>query len=281
MTRTLLFACDLSAENRAAFGRAIRLALESGARLDVLHVLDPYLPHAALHDLEQAVIAEMERMLTDIREDYAIPAPECLIQTVAGAPYAEIIREAHEREVELIVMGAHRKRGQPDLVAGTTLARVLRGAPCPVVSVSHPPTQTWRDILVPVDFSLTCRNALRETLKRFPSAQLTLLHAWELPGERELGSTPNYAQWRDTRVRQLRRQLQAEVETLMATLDDVPELELELEQGNPETVLMNRLRRRAPDLLALGSRGDWQARGHLSERLLAETHCDVMVCRAW
>ena len=82
-------------------------------------------------------------------------------------------------------------------------------------------------------------------------------------------------------MRQLRRQLQAEVETLMATLDDVPELELELEQGNPETVLMNRLRRRAPDLLALGSRGDWQARGHLSERLLAETHCDVMVCRAW
>ncbi|WP_136254838.1 universal stress protein [Onishia niordana] len=281
MTRTLLFACDLSAENRAAFGRAIRLARETGARLDVLHVLDPYLPHAVLHDLEQAVVAEMEHMLTDIREDYALPAPECLIQTVTGAPYAEIIREAHERDVEMIVMGVHRKRGHPDLVAGSTLARVLRGAPCPVISASHPPTQTWREILVPLDFSLTCRNALRETLKRFPAAHLTLLHAWELPGERELGSTPSYAQWRDTRVRQLRRQLEAEIETLMATLDDVPELELELEQGNPEEVLMNRLRRQPPDLLAMGSRGDWQARGQLSDKLLAEPHCDVMVCRAW
>ncbi|WP_416138769.1 universal stress protein [Halomonas sp. HK25] len=281
MTQTLLFACDLSAENRAAFARALRLAGEQGARLDVIHVLDPYLPRRVLHDLEEAVVADMQATLTDIREDYALPEPQVLLQTVAGSAYAEIIREAHEREVDMIILGAHRKRGQPDLVAGTTLARVLRSAPCPVLTVSHLATQEWRDILVPVDFSLTSRHTLRETLKRFPEARLTLLHAWDIPGERELGSDGDYARWRDREVARLRTQLERETEQLMAELDDVPELDLVLEQGEPLEVLMTRLRRQPPDLLALGSRGQLGRQSHITEQLLAEPHCDIMLCRAW
>nr|WP_163501584.1 universal stress protein [Halomonas socia] len=281
MAHTLLFACDLSAENRAAFARALRMANESGARLDVIHVLDPHLPRQALRDLEPLVVEEMQRILTDLREDYALAEPATLLQTVAGAPYAEIIREAHEREVDMIVLGAHRKRGQLDLVGGTTLARVLRGAPCPVLSVSHLATQTWQDILVPVNFSLTCRHTLRETLKRFPEASVTLLHAWNIPGERELGSESHYAHWRDREVARLRQQLEREIDQLMSEFDAVPEVHLELEQGDPLEVLMNRLRRQPPDLLALGSRGPLGRQGQLTEQLLAEPHCDVMVCRAW
>ncbi len=281
MTQTLLFACDLSAENRSAFARAVRLAIEQGARLDVLHVLDPYLPKRVLQDLEAAVVADIKTILTDIREDYALPEPRTLIQTVTGSPYAEIIREAHERDVDMIILGAHRKRGQPDLVAGTTLARVLRSAPCPVLSVSHLATQEWQDILVPIDFSLTSRHTLRETLKRFPAARLTLLHAWDIPGERELGSDSDFARWRDREVARLRTQLERETEQLMSELEDVPELELVLAQGDPLDVLLTRLRRQPPDLLALGSRGQLGRHSQITERLLAEPHCDIMLCRAW
>ncbi|MEE3216530.1 MAG: universal stress protein, partial [Pseudomonadota bacterium] len=122
MTRSLLFACDLSAENRSAFGRAIRLANDMGARLDVLHVLDPYLPRRVLRDLEGAVVDDIHAIATDLREDYALNEPPLLVQTVTGAPYAEIIREAHERSAEMIILGTHRKRGHPDLIGGTTLA---------------------------------------------------------------------------------------------------------------------------------------------------------------
>ncbi|WP_163559218.1 universal stress protein [Halomonas sp. NO4] len=281
MTQTLLFACDLSAENRAAFARAVRLANEHGARLDIVHVLDPYLPRRVLHDLEDAVVADMQTMLTDIREDYAFAEPRTLLQTVAGAPYAEIIREAHDREVDMIVLGGHRKRGQPDLVAGTTLARVLRSAPCPVLSVSQPASRDWDEILVPVDFSLACRHTLRETLKRFPEAHLTLLHAWDIPGERELGSQGDYARWRDREVERLRAQLERETDQLMSELDDVPEVELVLEQGDPLEVLLTHLRRQPPDLLALGSRGQLGRQSHITEALLTEPHCDIMLCRAW
>ncbi|WP_372613401.1 universal stress protein, partial [Halomonas sp.] len=250
-------------------------------RLDVLHVLDPYLPKRVLQDLEAAVVADIKTILTDIREDYALPEPRTLIQTVTGSPYAEIIREAHERDVDMIILGAHRKRGQPDLVAGTTLARVLRSAPCPVLSVSHLATQEWQDILVPMDFSLTSRHTLRETLKRFPEARLTLLHAWDIPGERELGSDSDFARWRDREVARLRTLPERETEQLMSELEDVPELELVLAQGAPLDVLLTRLRRQPPDLLALGSRGQLGRHSQITEHLLAEPHCDLMLCRAW
>jgi len=281
MTPTLLFACDLSAENRAAFARAVRLANASGVRLDAIHVLDPYLPHQVLHDLEEAVIADMQSMLTDVREDYALPEPQVLLQTVTGAPYAEIIRAAHDRAADLIVLGAHRKRGQPDLVLGTTLVRVMRSAPCPVLTVIRPANQDWQEILVPIDFSLASRNTLREVLRRFPDARLTLLHAWDIPGERELGSDSDYARWRDHEVERLRRQLERETDQLMTEFDSVPEVELVLEQGDTLEVLLTRLRRQPPDLLALSSRGQLGRPSPITEALLAEPHCDIMLCRAW
>ncbi|ABE60478.1 universal stress protein [Chromohalobacter israelensis] len=285
MAQTVLLACDLSADNRAAFARAIKLAHASGSRLDILHVLDPYLPRQTLRDLEREVVDELERQLTDIREDYALPAPETLIQTVTGAPYAEIIREAHDRDATMIVLGTHRKRGQHALVGGTTLARVLSRAPCPVLTVSHSPEQAWQDVLVPVDFSLASRHTLRDVLTHFSEARLTLLHAWHLPGDEEMGSDSGYARWRERELAARRIRLEAEIDKLMEEVGDVPELELVLEQGEPGEVLIDYLRRQPPDLLALGHQDlALFGRHHpapLIERLLADVHVDMMVCRAW
>ncbi|MCL5426796.1 MAG: universal stress protein [Gammaproteobacteria bacterium] len=281
MPRTILFATDLSAENRAAFARALRLAYAQGVQLDVLHVLDPYLPRHVLLDVERAVVEDITATLTDLREDYALEAPKTLIQTVAGSPHVEIVREAHERNAELIILGMHRKRGQKDLLAGTTVMRVLRSAPCPVVVSSYQPTQSWQHILVPIDFSLTARHTLKEALIRFPEATLTLLHAWTLPGERELGSQAYYAQWREHEVLRLREQLTSEVDSLMRELDGVPDIELVLEQGAPCEVLQAYMKRHTPDLVMIGSRGQLHHTSQVTEMLLSEPHCDLMLCRAW
>lgn len=281
MPRTLLFATDLSAENRAAFARALRLAYTQCVQLDVLHVLDPYLPRRVLRDVERAVVEDITATLTDLREDYALEAPKTLIQTVTGSPHVEIVREAHERNAELIILGMHRKRGQKDLLAGTTVMRVLRSAPCPVVVSSYQPTQPWQHILVPIDFSLTARHTLKEALIHFPEASLTLLHAWSLPGERELGSQAYYAQWREHEVLRLREQLTNEVDSLMRELDGVPDIELVLEQGAPCEVLQAYMKRHTPDLVMIGSRGQLNHTSQVTDMLLSEPHCDLMLCRAW
>ncbi len=234
-----------------------------------------------LHDLERAVSDDISATLTDLREDYALELPSLMIQTVVGDAHVEIVREAHERHASLIVLGMHRKRGEKDLLFGTTLMRILRSTPCPVVVASYRPTQPWQHIVVPIDFSLTARQTLKEALIRFPDAQLTLLHAWNLPGERELGNQAFYAHWRDHEVARLREALDNEVESLMRELDGIPDIELVLEPGQPCDVLHDYIKRHSPDLVMLGSRCRPHQPNPLTDMLLSEPHCDVMVCRPW
>ncbi|MCM2131540.1 universal stress protein [Larsenimonas rhizosphaerae] len=285
MTQTLLLATDLSNECRAAFSRAVLLANEHHARLNILHVLDPFLPRAALRELEKAVSREIEQLLIDTCESLGSPRPNTMIQVVTGTPYAEIIREVYEQKADLAILGSHRKHHQQDLVTGTTVSRVMRRAPCPVLSISHSTKRNWQDVLVPIDFSLASRHTLKEVLLRFPDIRLTLLHVWDMPASRELASDPGYARWRNEERTKLRQQLEFETERFMADIDDVPDLELVLEQGDPTEVLIQRVRDQPPDLLALGSHGrigiGRRTAGSLLERLLSETRCDIMLCRTW
>ncbi|WP_417420534.1 universal stress protein [Halomonas sp.] len=281
MTRTFVFATDLSADNRAGFARALRLAYAQHAQLDVLHVLDPYLPAPLLQALEQAVNEHIGVTLTDIREDYALEAPKAVVQTVIGEPHVEIVRKAHEERAKLIVLGMHRKRGQPELLAGTTLMRVLLSAPCPVVVVRQVPTQAWQHILIPIDSYLAARQILIEALNRFPEAKLTLLHAWTLPGEGELGSEVYYAQWREQEVARLREMLNSEIACLVQDRDGAPDIELVLEPGTPCDVVKDYIKCHSPDLVIMGSRGQPYHTSQLTLSLLSEPHCDLMLCRAW
>ncbi|MCM5705275.1 universal stress protein [Larsenimonas salina] len=285
MTQTLLLATDLSSECRAAMARAVLLANEHNARLDILHVLDPYLPSSALRELEKAVTRTIESDIMDTCESLGVTRPNTLIQVVTGTPYAEIIREVYEQKADLAILGAHRKHHQQDLVTGTTVSRVMRRAPCPVMSISHSTKRTWQDVLVPIDFSLASRHTLKEVLMRFPDIRLTLLHVWDMPASRELASDPGYTKWRSAERTKLRHQLDIETERFMAEIDDVPDLELVLEQGDPTDILIQRVREQPPDLLALGSHGrigiGRRTAGSLLERLLSETKCDIMLCRTW
>ncbi|RUR31271.1 universal stress protein [Vreelandella nanhaiensis] len=281
MTPTFVFATDLSADNRAGFARALRLAYAQHAQLDILHVLDPYLPRRLLRELEQAVNEDIATTLTDIREDYALEAPKTVIQTVMGEPHVEVVRKAHEQKAELIVLGMHRKRGQKELLAGTTFMRILRCAPCPVVIVQRVPTQPWQHILVPVDSFLTVRQTLSEALRRFPEAKITLLHAWTLPGEVELGSEVYYARWREQEVARLQALLSSEVERIVQDKDGALDIELVLESGTPSEVVQGYIKQHTPDVVMIGSRGQPYHSSQLTQTLLSEPHCDLILCRAW
>ncbi|WP_267135159.1 universal stress protein [Halomonas dongshanensis] len=274
---TLLFATDLSVENRAAFGRALRLALAADAQLDILHVIDPYLPRRVLPSIEAAVAEDIATRMTDLREDYALEAPRTRVQTATGSPYVEIVREAFEHQAALVVLGMHRKRGQPAFLEGTTALRVATDAPCPVVIASALPVRAWEEILIPVDASVSVTNVLGEVLARFPAARITLLHAWALPGEAELGSDPHYAKWREGEVARLQAALDAQV----AELDVVTEqaVEVVLEQGDPVEVVGTYVKRHLPDLVLLSGHALPRAARTLSRALLSEPHTDLMVHR--
>jgi nucleotide-binding universal stress UspA family protein len=52
-----------------------------------------------------------------------------------GAPYEEIVRTAEEEHAAMIVMGTHGRSGLNRALLGSVAERVIRLAPCPVLTV--------------------------------------------------------------------------------------------------------------------------------------------------
>ena len=60
-------------------------------------------------------------------------------------PGSEIIRYAREHQIDLIVMGTHRRGGLKRLIVGSMAESAVRGAPCPVLTIHH----AERDVSTP------------------------------------------------------------------------------------------------------------------------------------
>ena len=55
-----------------------------------------------------------------------------------GLPFTEILRVAREKDIDLIVMGTHGHTGLAHVFLGSVADKVVRRAPCPVLTVRHP-----------------------------------------------------------------------------------------------------------------------------------------------
>jgi len=54
---------------------------------------------------------------------------------VRGVPFVEIIKTAREKNADLIVIGTHGRTGIDHMLFGSTAEKVVRKAPCPVLTV--------------------------------------------------------------------------------------------------------------------------------------------------
>jgi nucleotide-binding universal stress UspA family protein len=91
------------------------------------------------------VVTPVEQFLAAAREalDRAIhrlnrPGLTVQPEVGEGVPAEEIIRVARERDVDLIVMGTHGHTGLAHVLLGSICDKVVRRAPCPVLTVRHP-----------------------------------------------------------------------------------------------------------------------------------------------
>jgi len=57
---------------------------------------------------------------------------------VSTSPALEIATYAREQKVDLVVMGTHGRGAMAKLLMGSVAERVVRTAPCPVLTVRHP-----------------------------------------------------------------------------------------------------------------------------------------------
>jgi len=86
-------------------------------------------------DVERAGIRQTERLLSD--EDRRELRAKASTVT-SNNPAAEIVEYARTNGVDLIVMGTHGRGAIAHLLMGSVAERVVRTAPCPVLTVRNP-----------------------------------------------------------------------------------------------------------------------------------------------
>ena len=138
LLKQILVATDFGEASEVAltYGRA--LAHTFGASLHLVHVMEnPFLRSTAADPaaLKAAAARHLGERLTD--HDRAALHANAVLET-SDNPADEIVKYAKTHTIDLIVMGTHGRGAVAQLLVGSVAERVVRTAPCPVLTVRHP-----------------------------------------------------------------------------------------------------------------------------------------------
>ncbi len=147
MLKKILCPTDFSENSEHAVKYALALATMSQAELQLFHVVEPisYPRSTELFEpvldeveltmkMEAAFQKQLEDQVAALKEEY----PKITGMLVTGTTFLEIIKMARVKGMDMIVMGTHGRTGLAHVLMGSVAERVVREAPCPVLTVKHP-----------------------------------------------------------------------------------------------------------------------------------------------
>ena len=140
--KSILFPTDFSEGSLQAMKYAIELVKRFNAKLFLIHVVHEvrysggfFVPHTSMDVLYDEVMKSTQKEL----DKYGIEEMREFKDSVErriirGVPHEEIVNFAKENKIDLIIIGAHGKKGMETIFFGNTTAHVVRFAPCAVLT---------------------------------------------------------------------------------------------------------------------------------------------------
>ena len=138
----ILVAVDFSAHSDRALRYAARLAGQVGASVELLHVVEDisygafsevYVPN--MPDLLQDMVNNGVQRLTSLKAALFPSRADVETTVFVGRPASAIVDHARAGAFDLIVMGTHGRTGLSHMFTGSVAERVVRTAPCAVLTV--------------------------------------------------------------------------------------------------------------------------------------------------
>lgn len=284
--RRILAATDFSAGAEAAVERAVQIARAHGAAIDLMHAYDA----GALASLQ--AVFDVQRLRGETPDE--VLAREQLEQQAGalaqrtglavsavhavGTPAEAIARQVRMQPVALAVLARRADPQAPGI--GSTLMRVLREAPCPVLVVGHAGARPYERVLVATDLRDRSRQAAEVAAALFPGAQFRLLCAldpawermrWQRVGRPGAPGTPVPAAGAVADLREhAGQQLQAMARQLEQTLARPPSTETVSAVAG--RAIVEQAHTWQADCIAIGRHGQ----GAIADRLLGSTTLDVV-----
>lgn len=141
--KRILCGVDFSDSSLRAFQTAVEMARQSKASLHVLHLIEaqPFvpglLPAKGLSEVLLAIEEKAGAAMRSLVKSSARRLKGLKVTTEIddGRAFVEIIKRAHKRKADLIVIGAKGAASVEEIVAGGTAENVVRRVACSVLVV--------------------------------------------------------------------------------------------------------------------------------------------------
>ncbi len=191
--RRILCPVDVSDASTRPLAYAGVVARWYGGRVTAFHAAPAHMPAAfpdggafqPLPTIPVVTRADLMHQLRDLVAAAEIEEPDVAMVMGEGHAADEIVRQAKTMGADLVVMGTHGRSGLRRLVLGSVTEKVLRTAPCPVLTVPPhapeipSPRPELRRILCAIDFSPASVRAFHQAVDigRRASASVLVVHS--------------------------------------------------------------------------------------------------------
>lgn len=265
--RSILLATDLTCRCDRALDRATLLSGAWDADLVAAYVVDPSQTPQHFFDRSrrrwQRIPDPLERMRWRIRRDLLATKDDMRFVLEEGDPGEKLLEIAAREDCDLIVTGMAQQGTLERMFLGSTITRLVRGAPCPVLVVQDRGTRPYRRLTVATDFSDASFQALLTAGTFFPECSIALFHAYDIPFA---GFLDHGELSRDL------AEMEDEVRTKVLSDERIDpalrsRITVVIEHGTPEALLEDFVEDQQMDLTVIGSRG----RGAVFDALIGST----------
>lgn len=143
IVKRILHASDFSRASRPALRLATDLARAFRAEMILFHAYQPrrpaigegYIPAKLIEELRAAERSGARQRLERMARSASRRRVRVSILMAEGPAAAAIVRAAKRKRVGLIVLGTRGRTGLSRMLVGSVAERVVRTAPCPVLTV--------------------------------------------------------------------------------------------------------------------------------------------------
>ncbi|TKB70615.1 MAG: universal stress protein [Nitrospira sp.] len=289
----ILLATDGSQGSVRAEAYACALAQSWGASLTVMSVLEfpPGMnPDYAVNRLYlDELMQETTTRLVDVTARAGGLGLLAQSRIATGIPSEEVLAVAGAEDADLVVVGTRGKTGLEHVLLGSTAERIIRMAPCPVLTVPAGKQRagerlkaTFTRMLVPVDFSDCSRDALEygALIAQRWKTSLKLFHVLE-PVSYGLDFTLPQMAHRESSKTAITKRLSDFVSAL-TSLGLVSDFLIS--GGLPADSILDAARAQSVDVIVMGTHGrrgvSHALFGSVTESVLRRSSCPVLTVRS-
>jgi nucleotide-binding universal stress UspA family protein len=289
----ILFATDGSQGSARAEAYACALAQSWGASLTVMSVLEfpPGMnPDYAVNRLYlDELMQETTTRLVDVTARAGGLGLLAQSRIATGIPSEEVLAVAGAEDADLVVVGTRGKTGLEHVLLGSTAERIIRMAPCPVLTVPAGKQRagecqkaTVTSMLVPIDFSECSLDALEygALIARRANVSMKLLHVLE-PMSYGLDLTlPHIAQRESSKIAITKRL--SDFVSALSPLGLVSDFLIS--GGLPADSILDAARAQSVDVIVMGTHGrrglSHALFGSVAESVLRRSSCPILTVRS-